>query len=232
MVDKYEAKKYVANIIGEEHIIPILGVWNKFEEIEFDKLPNQFVLKCTHDSGGICIVKDKETINLKQIKDKIKKSLKRNYYYSGREWPYKNVKPRIIAEKYMEDESNYELKDYKIFCFNGYPRLIMVDSDRFTNHKRNVYDTNWEKVDISINFPNSDKVFNKPNHLNEMLELSEKLSKNIPFLRTDFYIINDKIYFGELTFFPGSGFQKINPEFFFFFLGKWIELPLTNGRFE
>ena len=137
--------------------------------------------------------------------------MKRNFYYLGREWPYKNVKPRIIIEKYMEDESGYQLKDYKIFCFDGVPKLIMVDSDRFADHSRNVYDEKWKKIDMNINFPSCDTEFEKPKCLKEMLEISKKLSEGTCFLRTDFYVINNKIYFGELTLFPGSGFQVITP---------------------
>ena len=211
MVDKYEAKKYVKNIIGEQYIISTIGVYDKFDDIDFDKLPKQFVMKCTHDSGGLVICKDKAKLNIEEAKKKINKCLKRNFYYLGREWPYKNVKPRIIIEKYMEDESGYQLKDYKIFCFDGVPKLIMVDSDRFADHSRNVYDEKWKKIDMNINFPSCDTEFEKPKCLKEMLEISKKLSEGTCFLRTDFYVINNKIYFGELTLFPGSGFQVITP---------------------
>ena len=225
MVDKYEIKKYVSETIGEEYTIPILGVWERFEDINFEQLPNQFVLKCTHDSGGIVIVKDKNTFDKENAKKIINHSLKRKYYKNTREWPYKNVKPRIIAEQYMEDESGYELKDYKIFCFNGNPMFIMVDTQRFINHKRNVYDINWKKVDIKLNFPNSDELkIDKPKCLDKMLELSRCLSKDIPFIRTDFYIINNKIFLGELTFFPGAGLQIIEPEQWQDELGKLIEI--------
>lgn len=228
MVDKYEAKKYVANIIGEEHIIPIIGVWNKFEDIDFKELPNQFVLKCTHDTGGLVICKDKEKINLKEVKKKINKSLKRNFYYYGREWPYKNVKPRIIAEKYMVDESGVELKDYKIFCFDGKAKFILVDFGRFSDHYRNIYDLDWNLLDLKIKFPiNAEHQIEKPVNLNEMIELAEKLSKNIPHVRVDFYNVRGKIYFGELTFFHGSGFTKIEPEEWDEKIGEYIKLPKT-----
>ena len=228
MVDKYEAKKYVANIIGEEHIIPIIGVWDKFEDIDFKGLPNQFVLKCTHDTGGLIICKDKEKINLKEVKKKINKSLKRNFYYYGREWPYKNVKPRIIAEKYMVDESGVELKDYKIFCFDGKAKFILVDFGRFSDHYRNIYDLDWNLLDLKIKFPiNAEHQIEKPVNLNEMIELAEKLSKNIPHVRVDFYNVRGKIYFGELTFFHGSGFTKIEPEEWDEKIGEYIKLPKT-----
>ena len=229
MVDKYECSEYVKKIIGEEYIIPIIGIYDSINEIDFNSLPNQFVMKCTHDSGGIVICKDKTKLDINEARKKIEKCLKRDYYKYGREWPYKNVKPRIIIEKYMVDESKKELKDYKIFCFNGKPELIMVDSGRYENHIRNVYDVYWNKIDININFPSSsDFVVKKPDCLEKMLELSKILSKNIPFIRTDFYIINEKIYFGELTFFPGSGLQIITPEIWQRKLGNLIDLDLVK----
>jgi hypothetical protein len=225
MVDKYEAKKYVGNIIGEEYIIPTLGVWDTFEDVDFNKLPEQFVLKCTHDSGGLVICKDKLSLDMEAAHKKINRCLKRNYYYHGREWPYKNVKPRIIAEKYMTDESGVELKDYKIFNFNGEPKMIQVDYNRFVKHKRNLYTTDWEYIDAAIKYPTDASVdIKKPEKLDEMLELAKILSAGIPHVRTDFYSINDKIYFGELTFYHESGMGKFDPEQFGVDMGSWIKL--------
>ena len=229
MVDKYEAKKYVAEIIGGEHIIPNIGVWDRIEDIDFNTLPDKFVLKCTHDSGGNIICKDKESLDINKAIKKMNDCLKRNYYYIGREWPYKDVKPRIIAENYMTDESKKELKDYKIFNFNGIPKLIQVDFDRFSNHKRNIYDVNWNLLDCDIfcgctTNKETNKQESKPINLEEMLEYAKKLSKGIPFLRTDFYSINGKIYFSELTFFPGGGMRPYT-EKYDNILGDWIVLP-------
>lgn len=226
MVDKYEVKKYVANSIGEEYIIPTIGVWERFEDIDFNQLPNQFVLKCTHDSGGLSICKDKKEFSIKEAKKKLSKSLKRNFYYFGREWPYKNVKPRIIAEKYMVDESGIELKDYKIFCFNGKAKFIQVDFGRFSNHYRNVYDLDWNLLDLQIKFPsNNNNKIPKPKKLDEMISIAERLSKDIPHLRVDLYNINEKIYFGELTFYHGSGFENFLPEEWNNIVGDLLELP-------
>lgn len=226
MVDKYEVKKIIAERMGEEYLIPTLGVWDKFEEIDFDKLPDQFVLKCTHDSGGLIICKDKSQLDLDKAKQKINRCLKSNYYWHGREWPYKNVKPRIIAEQYMVDESGVELKDYKIFNFGGQPKLIQVDFNRFIKHTKNIYDTEWNYLDVAINYPTDPNVsIKKPDCLDEMLEMAKVLSAGLPFLRTDFYVINGKIYFGELTFSPGSGFMKVTPESFDKEMGSWIPLP-------
>ena len=225
MVDKYEVKKIIAERMGEEYLIPTLGVWDKFEEIDFDKLPDQFVLKCTHDSGGLIICKDKSQLDLDKAKQKINRCLKSNYYWHGREWPYKNVKPRIIAEQYMVDESGVELKDYKIFNFGGQPKLIQVDFNRFIQHTKNIYDTEWNYLDVAINYPTDPNVsIKKPDCLDEMLEMAKELSAGLPFLRTDFYVINGKIYFGELTFSPGSGFMKVTPESFDEEMGSWISL--------
>lgn len=226
MVDKYEVKKYVAKKIGEQYIIPTLGVWNHFDEIDFDMLPEQFVLKCTHDSGGLVIVKDKKKLDRDAARKKIEDSLSNDYYLRGREWPYKNVKPRIIAEKYMTDESEVELKDYKVFNFNGEAKFIQVDYGRFTNHKRNLYSIDWEYINAAIQYPSDQSVqINKPEKLDEMLMLARKLSASIPYVRTDFYSINDKIYFGEITFFAEAGFGKFTPEQFGVEIGSWIKLP-------
>lgn len=226
MVDKYEAKKYVADIIGEEYIIPTLGVWDKFEDIDFTKLPNQFVLKPTHASGNVFICKNKDEIDYKKLKKTVQKWLKRNYYLVHREWPYKNVKPRIIAEQYMVDESGTELKDYKIFNFNGIPQFIQVDFNRFKGHQRKLYSTDWKELDFNLVYSiNKNVKISKPEKLKEILKLAKKLSINHSFIRTDFYVINDKIYFGELTFFPEAGFGKFIPEEWDEKLGNILELP-------
>ena len=226
LVDKYEVKNIVGKMIGEEHIIPTYGVWNSFDEIDFSKLPSQFVLKCTHDSGGICICEDKAKFDIKKARKKIEKSLKTRYFYQHREYPYKDVKPRILAEKYMIDESGWQLKDYKIFCFNGHPKFIEVDYDRYLKHKLNVYDLDWNYVDFymtSHNDPNV--VIPRPKQLKKMLEFAELLSKDDIFVRVDFYSINDDIYFGELTYHPGAGTIDFHPDEYDFKLGEMLKLP-------
>lgn len=228
MVDKYEAKKYVSNIIGEEYIIPTLGVWEKFEEIDFNLLPNQFVLKCTHDSGGLIICKDKNILNIKSSKKLINKCLKNKFYYSGREWPYKNVKPRIIAEQYMATYKQKELIDYKFFCFNGEPKFLYV-SEGLSNHENariSFVNMNYEKTEFyRKDYRPFDKLPNKPTNFDKMKELSKELSKNIPFIRVDFYEVNGQVYFGELTFFPCSGFIPFVPEEWDRKLGDMLKLP-------
>lgn len=231
MVDKYAVKDYVASIIGKEYIIPTLGVWDRFEDIDFDLLPNQFVLKCTHDSGGLIIVKDKSTFDLVAAQKKINKSLKRNYYYLGREWPYKDVKPRIIAEVYMEDTSTSKLRDFKFFCFNGMAKCCKVDFDRFIEHKANYFFKDGEIMRFGENicppdFNNKIDIFVP---LKNMEELASRLSERLPFLCTAFYDVNEKVYLGELIFFPASDFGKFiydgNDKLF----GSWLKIPETLG---
>lgn len=213
LVDKYEVKDYVANIIGKEHVIPTIGVYDSFDDINFEKLPKQFVIKCTHDSGGLVIVKDKNKLDIEKAKKKINKSLKKNYYYCGREWPYKNVKPRIIIEKYMEDNKTKELRDYKFFCFNGIPKFMFLATDRQKNQtKFNFYDMNFNLLPFTQGHPNDLRKISKPEKFDEMVALSKKLSVNIPHVRVDFYEINGKVYFGEMTFYHYSGFTKFDPE--------------------
>ena len=227
MVDKYEAKDYVASIIGDEYIIPTIGVWDSFDDIDFDILPNQFVLKCTHDSGGLVICKDKSKLDIAAAKHKINKSLRTNYYYVGREWPYRDVKPRIIAEKYMVDSSTKELRDYKFFCFGGIVKCYKVDFDRFISHKANYFTTDGSimKMGEEVCPPDFKKTIKTPAKLKKMEELASRLSESQPFLRADFYDVNGQIYFGELTFFPASGFGKFIYEGNDELLGSWINLP-------
>lgn len=228
MVDKYKAKEYVANIIGKDYIIPTIGVWKNFDEIDFNKLPNQFVLKTTHDSGGIVICKNKNAFNKQLAQEKLNKSLKRNFYYIWREWPYKNVIPQIIAEKYMEDNKTKELRDYKFFCFNGEPKLLFVASDRQNSQeetKFDFYDMDFNHLPFTNGHPNSKQFIEKPQSFELMKQLAKKLSKKIPHVRVDFYEINGRVYFGELTFSHWSGFVPFNPKIWDKKIGDFLVLP-------
>lgn len=230
LVDKYAVRNYISETIGEEYLIPLIGVWDSFEEIDFSQLPNQFVLKCTHDSGGVVICKDKNEFNRIQAREKINKALKHNYYYDWREWPYKNIKPRIICEQLLIDGNCTDLKDYKFMCFNGKVKCILVCSDRSnpSGLKLDFYDRTWNKLPFRRpNYPNSEKNISKPQNLNKMIELAEYLSNSFSFIRVDFYEINGQIYFGELTFYPNSGFQGFFPEIYDEILGSWLDLPLS-----
>lgn len=233
MVDKYGVKSYVAEIIGEEYIIPTLGVYESFDEIDFDKLPNQFVLKCTHDSGGLVIVKDKAKLDTSKAKEKLEKSLRVNYYWGKREWPYKNVKPRIIAEKYMEDEKTAELRDYKFFCFDGVAKVLFIATDRSNENeetKFDFYDMDFNHLPFTNGHPNANTAPDKPETLDKMRELAEKLSMGIPHLRVDFYEVNGKVYFGELTFTHWGALVPFEPEEWDEKLGEWISLPEENNN--
>lgn len=228
MVDKYEAKKYVAEHIGEEYIIKTLGVWNHFDEIDFDTLPDRFVLKCTHDSGGLVIVKNKNTLDKAAAKEKIEKCLNRNFYYSGREWPYKNVKPRIIAEEYMEDSKTAELRDYKFFTFNGEVKALFIASERQKEDeetKFDFFDADYNHLPVHNGHPNATKPPEKPETFEKMKELASKLGEGIPHLRVDFYEVDGKIYFGELTFSHWSGMVPFEPAEWDKTFGDWINLP-------
>ena len=225
LVDKYEVRKYIAEKIGEEYLIPLVGgPWNSPEEIDFDLLPDQFVLKCTHDSGGVVICKDKSKLDIPAVKAKLCKHLKRNYYWTNREWPYKNVPPRIIAEKYMEDETG-GLKDYKVMCFSGEPKLIQLHMGRFVKHTQDFYDTRWKRQDIFQGEPMADELTPRPGFLDDMLKMSSEISKKFPHIRVDWYGIEGKLYLGELTMYDGSGLYAFEPKEWDFKLGSWIELP-------
>ena len=226
MVDKYEMKEYVAEKLGRDAVVPVLGVWNKADDIDFDSLPDKFVLKVTHDSGGVVICKDKTKLDIDATKKRLDQALENNYYIQYREWPYKNVQPRIIAEKLLEDVSGDQIKDYKIFCFSGQPYCIQVDFDRFTGHKKNLYDTDWKLLSFSFNYPAHPEIeIEKPDTLEKMLQMARALSDGEPYVRIDFYTVNGKAYVGEITFFPASGFGKFVPEHYDKDLGDMIVLP-------
>jgi len=224
MVDKYLAKSYVRERIGDEYIIPTLGVWDKFEDIDFDKLPNEFVLKCTHDSGGLVICKDKRRFDYDAAKVKIKKCLKRNYFYVGREWPYKNVKPRIIAETYMMDGLEPFLTDYKFFCFNGEPKIMYSSKDKSDDPRTDFFDMEYNHLNMKMRDPNADVIPPKPHCFDLMKKISCELSAGFPHLRVDFYEVNGKIYVGELTLYHCSGFAEITPQEMALKMGLWIDL--------
>lgn len=227
MVDKYAVKKFVADKIGAEYIIPLLGVYNSFDEIDFDRLPNKFVLKCTHDSGlGLAICRDKSKMDMEEVRSRINRSLKINYFWSQREWPYKNVPPRIIAEEYIQDGNTTNLPVYKIFCFNGVPKLFQVIQDDKTKQETiDYFDTEWNRLELRQNFPNSKTPLPKPVQLEEMLSIASELSKGIPNVRIDLYSANSNIYFSEYTFFSDAGFVGFEPPEWDEILGSWLELP-------
>ena len=229
LVDKYAVKKWVADKIGEQYIIPTLGVWNHFDEIDFDKLPNQFVLKATHDSGGLVICRNKKTFDKQAAREKLEKSLKNNFYYMGREWPYKNVPPRIIAEKYMEDEEENSLVDYKFYVFNGEPKFLYV-SQGLENHataRISFLKMDWTFAPFCrMDYKPLDVLPKKPVNFKQMCHFVKILSKGTPFMRVDLYEICHHVYFSELTFYPCSGYTAFNPPQWDKKIGDWLKLPI------
>ncbi len=233
MVDKQAVKEYVEPLIGKEHIIPTIGLWDKPDEVELSELPDQFVLKCTHDSGSIVICKGKRNFDFYRAKKMLQKHLKKSTYWFGREWPYKNVVPRIIAEPYLEDDTVQELPDYKIHCFNGEPKVILVCKNRYSvgGLTEDFFDTKWEHLDVKRpGLMNAKGMIKCPLELETMLDKSRILAKGLPFIRVDFYIVNHHVFFGELTFFPTSGFQKFIPESFDKQMGDWIDLDSIRNH--
>lgn len=227
MVDKYRAKQYAAGLVGEEYIIPTLGVWDRFKDIDFDRLPDQFVLKCTHDCGGQVICRDKATLDMAAAKAKLTAALRHNYYKRWREWPYKNVHRRILAEAYMEDK-NGELDDYKFTCFNGKADHVMVCIGRKTGQPQfYFFNENWELLRLNqrgLAAP-ADFTLPKPENLEKMFEIAGKLSEGLPYARIDLYNLNGKIYFGEITFFPQSGLDNNLLPSTDIMLGERLTLP-------
>ena len=231
MVDKYLVRDYINKKIGKEFLVPILGVYDNFSDIDFSKLPNKFVIKCNHDSGGIVICKSKKKLNVVSAREKIEKSLRRNYYYSNREWPYKNVKPKIIIEKYLEDKESHLIRDYKFFCFNGDPKFIYV-SEGLEDHstaKISFFDLDFKPMPFKrSDYSAFETIPKKPINLDLMIKFSKILSKDIPHIRVDFYEVNKKLYFGELTFFTCSGFIPFDPIEWDQKLGEMLKLPFEK----
>ena len=225
LVDKYAVKEYLETRDWGGRIIPTLGVWDRFDDIDFAKLPNQFVLKTTHDSGGIVIVKDKDKMDMGKAREKLEKSLKRKYFLMSREYPYKDVKPRIIAEKFMVDESGTELKDYKFFCFNGEVKFLFVATDRPFDTRFDFFDADFNHLPFEQGHPWAKKEIKKPAKFEEMKQAAAALSKGIPHVRVDLYNINGEIYFGELTFFHFSGVVPFEPAEWDEKIGDYLKLP-------
>lgn len=231
MVDKYESKSYVKEKVGEQYIVKTYGIYDNFDEIDFNKLPNKFIMKCTHDSGGTFICKDKMNFNYKKAKKVIKKCLKRKYFYLHREWPYKNVKPRIIIEELLENKNSKDLLEYNFFMFNGKPEFFMLCyGDKRTNRYNDYYDMDCKRLNIKLDYMTSDNNITKPKNFDKMVEISKKLSANIPSLRVDLYVCNNKIYVGELTFFHWAGFTNFEPQKYDLYYGKKLDITGIKNK--
>jgi hypothetical protein len=223
VVDKYEVKKFVAEKLGEEYVVPLIGVWDHVDDIPFDELPNQFVLKCTHDSGGLQICKDKATFDFEAAKKKIREVLKTDYYWASREWPYKNVKPRVIAEQYLEDAATGETRDYKFFTFQGEPKVMYIATGRGCGATyADFFDMDFNHLELDIDHVNAPEAPLKPVCFEEMKKAAAVLAQGFPQVRVDFYEINGKVYFGEMTFFHCGGFINFTPDHWNKTFGDWM----------
>lgn len=225
LADKLAVRDYVSEKIGEEYLVPLLGIWDSPEDIDFAKLPDCFVLKCTHDSESAVICKDKSTLNINATRKRLKKALNVNFYWYNREWVYKNITPRIIAEEYLEDPIDKELRDFKIFCFDGVPKAMFIATDRGIHEtKFDFYDMDFNHLDFTQHYPNSDKPVRKPQSFELMKELASKLSRGLRHVRVDFYEVNGKVYFGEITFFHHGGTTPFVPEKWDYIFGEWLRI--------
>ena len=227
LVDKLRVKDWVAEKIGAQYVIPTLAVYNSIDEIDLEKLPEQFVLKCNHDSGSVIVCKNKSTFNLRDAKIKLEEALKRNFYFESREWAYKNVKPCIFAEAYMIDAKTNDLPDYKFFSFDGVAKALFIATERSSNDTEtrfDFFDMNFNHFDVTNGHPNADVLPSKPICFDEMIKLSEILSKDIPQVRCDFYEVNGKAYFGELTFYHWGGMTPFKPDSFDRYLGDFVRI--------
>jgi len=229
MVDKYEAKKIAETILGKDYIIPTLGIWDRFENIDFDMLPERFVLKTTNGGGGggVVICKDKNNLDKAVCEKRLNVSMRASIYRHLKEWPYKNVKPRILAERFMVDE-NGELRDYKFYCFNGEPKVFLVASERFSGHRTyfDYFDMDGNHLPFTQGGLNNPVTPTLPSTFDEMKRVAGKLSKGIPHVRIDLYSVDGKVYFGEYTFFDSSGFEKFTPKEWDEIFGGWLTLPI------
>ena len=228
--DKYKAKQLVSQILGEQYVIPCFGVWEKFDDIDFDTLPERFILKCNHDSGGYVICRDKKSFDVEAARKKLTKCLGRNYYTLAREWSYKNIPPKIFAEEYLENEAGKGLTDYKVWCFNGHAEYIKCIVGRLEGDlHEGFYNRDWELQDFTFTYPLLTKPVPKPERLEELISCAEKLAHGIPFVRVDFYVLEDgSIRFGEMTFYPCAGLTKWMTESADLEMGKKITLDLTH----
>jgi hypothetical protein len=228
MADKYEVKKIIEEKIGKEYVVPCLGVFENVDDINWNDLPNQFVVKCTNDSSGVVVCRDKKKLNIEAVSLKLKKCMKRNYYPFLREWVYKDIKPKIIVDKFIDDGSGKELVDCKFMCFNGVPKLVYL-TNKSSNIFENFYDMNFKVVGINHGFPRNVPEFTKPKNFELMKSLAEKLAEGIPFVRIDFFNVDGKVYFGECTFYDWGGMRPFVDRKWDYTLGEWIDLSAVKS---
>lgn len=229
MADKYLARQYINERIGDSHLIPLIGVWNNADDIDFDSLPEKFVIKCNHDNGVI-ICHDKKSLNFEEVRNNLNSRLKRNYYKKYREWPYKNIPRKIICEKLLENSNGKNLLEYNVFCFNGVPKFFKVGSVLHDGTlAKDFYDIDWNHLDMTTGASAGD-IFSKPIYYDKLLEIAKKLSEGTTHVRIDFYDCDGKLYNGEMTFFSNGGHMKFNPEKWNFIWGECLTLPKKRRR--
>lgn len=228
MADKYEAKKIVSELIGEQYVVPCYGVWDHFEDINFDELPDEFALKCNHNSGGGVLCRNKKTIDKEELSKRFNRWLTEEFYQYGREWPYKNIKRRILAEQLLDDHSGKELRDYKFWCFNGEPKVMYI-TNKAREIYENFYDMDYRPLSINHGFKRVVPEYDKPENFDLMKDLAKKLSKGVPFVRVDFFDVNGRVYFGEFTFFDWAGFRPFKDWNMDIELGRMLKLPLVKN---
>lgn len=231
MVDKYKVREIIKHKIGEKYLIPLIGIYLSPYDIDFNKLPDKFVIKCNHDSGSVFICTDKTKIDFCKIQKKLVKNMKKNHFWWSREWPYKNIEPKVIIEKYMKDDNNENLPVYKFLCFNGEPKVIQViQDDKKENETIDYFDIEWNLLNLRQDYPNSINHYKKPQQLKEMIGIAKKLSEKIPFVRVDLYLVNGKVYFSEFTMFSDAGVARFYPYDWDEKLGEWINLEYTKNK--
>ena len=233
LADKYEVRQYIKNKIGERYLVPMIGIYESIDEIPFDELPKEYVLKCTHDSGTVVIKNLRNTISIDQIKQVLDAGMKRDYYYAHREWCYKHIKPRIICEELLHTHDKNPPRDYKLFCFNGEPKFLFVASDRGNGTKFDFFDIEWNKYPVVQHYPNSNYAITAPAKWSEMVLCARKLSKGLPHVRVDFYVDGEEnIFVGELTFCHFGGFEKFEPNDFDLYFGQFLKLSVDKKYIE
>jgi hypothetical protein len=229
LCDKYAARTYVKSVAGEAILIPVLGIYDQVEDIDWDQLPQKFVMKVTHGSGWNILCRDKTSLNKRAAERKIKKWLRADFYKYQREWAYKGVQPKIICEQFLSDEKGEPPADYKFFCFRGAVKMIQVDSDRFSGHNRALYDAGWKRMPCSLKYQQTKSDLKRPDNLDEMIDVAQKLAGDLPFVRVDLYSLNNQIYFGEMTMYPGGGLEHFHPRRYDKVLGDFLILPEVAG---
>ena len=226
LADKFNVKQYVASKIGSQYVVPNYGRWQKFDDIDFAQLPDKFVLKTTHDSGGAIVCSDKATFDCKAVSKRLKRDLRTNYYYITREWVYKDIKPMIIADMLLDDNSGHEITDYKFWCFNGVPKVMYI-TNKGKNIKENFYDMDFNVIDINHGYPRRSPEYDKPHNFDLMKRLAAELSQDIPFVRVDFFDVNGNVYFAEFTFYDWAGLKPFADPKHDELIGSWIDLPIS-----